>query len=99
MPVMGAPLVTLPAAIIMLLNGQIWQGAFMIAFTLLVIIKIDNVSRFIINKKIANTHSIFTFLEVIIGLPLFGFAGLVFGPLIFVWFLHFLKVYENYTVA
>jgi len=97
MPVIGAPVVTLPAALIMFLNGQTWQGTCMVLFTLLVIMNIDNVIRFIINKRIADTHPIVTILGVIIGLPLFGFAGLVFGPLIFVWFLHFLKVYENST--
>ena len=99
MPVIGAPVVTLPAALIMFLNGQNWEGSVMVIFTLLVIINIDNVIRFIINKKIANTHPIVTILGVIIGLPLFGFPGLVFGPLIFVWFLHFLKVYETSSTA
>lgn len=98
MPVIGAPVVTLPAALIMFLNDQIWQGTTLILFTLIVIINIDNVIRFIINKRLANTHPIVTILGVIIGLPLFGFVGLVFGPLIIVWFLHFLSVYEETTI-
>ena len=98
MPEIGAPVVTLPAALIMFLNDQIWQGTTLILFTLIVIINIDNVIRFIINKRLANTHPIVTILGVIIGLPLFGFVGLVFGPLIIVWFLHFLSVYEETTI-
>jgi predicted PurR-regulated permease PerM len=99
MPVIGAPVVTLPAAIIMFLNEQTWQGTTLVLFTLIVIINIDNVIRFIINKKLANTHPIVTILGVIIGLPLFGFVGLVFGPLIIVWFLHFFRVYEDVTTV
>ncbi len=99
MPVIGAPLVTLPAALILFLNGHHWQGIFILIFTLLVIINIDNVIRFMINKKLADTHPIITVVGVIIGLPLFGFVGLVFGPLLLLWFFHLLKVYETDKIA
>lgn len=95
MPVIGAPLITGPAALILFINGQFWQGMFVTLFTLIVIINIDNVIRFIINKRIADTHPIITVIGVIIGLPLFGFVGLVFGPLLLLWFIHLLKIYEN----
>ncbi|MBU1372447.1 MAG: AI-2E family transporter [Bacteroidetes bacterium] len=99
MPVIGAPVVTLPATLILFLNGQTWQGTFMLLATLLVIINIDNVIRFIINKRLADTHPIITVIGVIIGLPLFGAAGLVFGPLLLVWFVHLLKIYEMDKMA
>ncbi|MFC5284172.1 AI-2E family transporter [Pedobacter alpinus] len=95
MPVIGAPLITGPAALIQFLNGEFWQGMFITLFTLIVIINIDNVIRFMINKKIADTHPIITVVGVIIGLPLFGFVGLVFGPLLLLWFIHLIKIYEN----
>jgi len=95
MPVIGAPIITIPAAIILYSNGQNWQGTFVLLITLVVIINIDNVIRFIINKKFANTHPIITVLGVIIGLPLFGFVGLAFGPLLLSWFIHLIKVYET----
>lgn len=95
MPVIGTPLITGPAALILFINGQNWEGSFVTLFTLLVIINIDNVIRFMINKKLADTHPIITVIGVIIGLPLFGFVGLVFGPLLLVWFIHFIKIYET----
>ncbi|MBD3750066.1 MAG: AI-2E family transporter [Sphingobacteriales bacterium] len=95
MPVIGAPLVTLPAALILFLDGQTWQATFITLFTLLVIINIDNVIRFVINKKIADTHPIITVIGVLIGLPLFGAVGLVFGPLLLSWFMHLVKIYEH----
>lgn len=94
MPVIGAPLITGPAALIMFLNGHNWQGMFITFFTLIIIINIDNVIRFMINKKLADTHPIITVVGVIIGLPLFGFVGLVFGPLLLLWFIHLVKIYE-----
>jgi predicted PurR-regulated permease PerM len=99
MPVIGAPVVTLPATVILFLNGQTWQGTFMLLATLLVIINIDNVIRFMINKRLADTHPIITVIGVIIGLPLFGAAGLVFGPLLLVWFIHLMKIYEMDKLA
>jgi predicted PurR-regulated permease PerM len=99
MPVIGAPVVTLPATLILFLNGHNWQGTFMLLATLLVIINIDNVIRFMINKKLANTHPIITVIGVIIGLPLFGAAGLVFGPLLLVWFIHLMRIYEMDKLA
>lgn len=99
MPVIGAPIVTIPTALILLLNGQHWQGVFMLLFTLIVIINIDNVIRFMINKRLADTHPIITVIGVIIGLPLFGFSGLVFGPLLLSWFIHLIKVYETDKIA
>lgn len=95
MPVIGAPLITIPSAVILLSNGQNWQGTVVLLITFLVIINIDNVIRFIINRKFANTHPIITVLGVIIGLPLFGFVGLAFGPLLLSWFFHLIKVYES----
>lgn len=95
MPVIGSPLVTLPAALILFLDGQTWQATFVTLFTLLIIINIDNVIRFVINKKIANTHPIITVIGVLIGLPLFGAVGLVFGPLLLSWFMHLVKIYEH----
>ncbi len=95
MPVIGAPLITGPAALVLFLNGHNWQGMFVALFTLIVIINIDNVIRFMINKKLADTHPIITVIGVIIGLPLFGFVGLVFGPLLLLWFIHLIKIYES----
>lgn len=95
MPVIGAPIITLPASLILFINGENGAGTFVLLFTLIVIINIDNVIRFIINKRLADTHPIITVIGVIIGLPLFGFVGLVFGPLLLSWFIHLIKVYEN----
>jgi len=41
----------------------------------------DNVVRFFLQKKMANTHPLITVFGVIIGLSLFGFWGIIFGPL------------------
>ena len=56
---------------------------------------LDNVLRFVLQKKLGDTHPLVTFFGVIIGLPLFGFVGLIFGPLLISYFLLLLKIYRN----
>lgn len=95
MPVIGAPMVTLPAAVILYLNGDHYNAIFILLFTLIILINIDNVIRFMINKRIADTHPIVTVIGVVLGIPLFGFVGIVFGPLLLLWFIHLIAIYEE----
>lgn len=99
LPIIGAPVVTLPASLILYLNGESWQAGFLFFFTLLVLINIDNVIRFIINKRLADTHPVVTVIGVVIGIPLFGFVGIVFGPLLLSWFWHLILIYETDKIA
>jgi predicted PurR-regulated permease PerM len=95
LPVVGAPTLTIPAAIILMATGHVLKGVLLLAYGLLFIGNIDNVLRMIINKRVANTHPIISVIGVFIGLPLFGILGLVFGPLLLSYFLLLLEIYET----
>lgn len=94
-PVVGAALAYVPIAIIFLANGQNWQGIAMLIFGFGVIGTIDNVLRFTLLKKLGDVHPLTTVFGVIIGLNLFGFIGLIFGPLLISLFILLLKIYSN----
>ncbi|WP_231460614.1 AI-2E family transporter [Pedobacter sp. Leaf132] len=98
-PVLGPPVVFVPAAIFQIANGNNFAGWAMLIFGFVVIINIDNVLRFIIAKKVGNIHPIITVIGVIIGIPLFGILGLVFGPLLLSYFILLIKIYETSTLA
>jgi len=98
-PVLGPPVVFVPAAILQIANGHNFEGWAMLIFGFLVIINIDNVLRFMIAKKVGNIHPIITVIGVIIGIPLFGILGLVFGPLLLSYFILLIKIYETSTLA
>ncbi|WP_029282110.1 AI-2E family transporter [Pedobacter sp. R20-19] len=98
-PVLGPPVVFVPAAILQIVNGHNFEGWAMLVFGFVVIINIDNVLRFIIAKKVGNIHPIITVIGVIIGIPLFGILGLVFGPLLLSYFILLIKIYESSTLA
>src|SRR5690606_27897312 len=99
LPVVGAPLVFIPAAIIEIANGNEASGWGLLLWGLILIINIDNVSRMIIAKNMSDTHPVITIVGVIIGIPIFGILGLVFGPLLISYFILTIKIYETSKLA
>ena len=98
-PVLGPPIIFVPAAIMQIANGNEFGGYTMLIFGFLVIINIDNVLRFLIAKRVGNIHPIITVIGVVIGIPLFGILGLVFGPLLLSYFVLVVKIYETSALA
>lgn len=93
-PLLGPPLIFVPAAIILLSQGATWQGVGLLIWGFGLVINIDNVLRLIIAKKVGDIHPIITIVGVIIGIPLFGIMGLVYGPLLLAYFLIAVKIYK-----
>ncbi|KAA6329918.1 hypothetical protein EZS27_021320 [termite gut metagenome] len=81
-PIMGTAVVWVPLVIYMGLNNGWTHTVGLIAYAALILTPVDNLIRFILQKKMANTHPLVTFFGVIIGLSLFGFMGIIFGPLL-----------------
>jgi predicted PurR-regulated permease PerM len=98
-PVLGPPIIFVPAAIMQIANGNEFGGYAMLIFGFVVIINIDNVLRFLIAKRVGNIHPIITVIGVVIGIPLFGILGLVFGPLLLSYFILVVKIYERSALA
>jgi predicted PurR-regulated permease PerM len=98
-PILGPPVVFVPAALLQLADGHNFAGWGMLIFGFVVIINIDNVLRFMIAKKVGNIHPIITVIGVVIGIPLFGILGLVFGPLLLSYFFLLIKIYETSSMA
>jgi len=82
-PVVGTALVYIPAVIVMIANGQVTEGYILLAFCILIVGSVDNVFRFLIQKKMADVHPLITVFGVILGVNLFGFIGIIFGPILF----------------
>ena len=95
LPVIGAALAYIPLIIIFFANDQTWQGILMTFYGFGIIGTVDNVLRFSLLRKLGNVHPLTTVFGVIIGLNLFGFIGLIFGPLLISLFMVLLKVYSS----
>jgi predicted PurR-regulated permease PerM len=94
-PLLGPPLIFVPAAVILLADGMTWQGVGLLVWGFGLVINIDNVLRLVIAKKLGDIHPIITVVGVIIGIPLFGLIGLVYGPLLLAYFLIAVRIYKS----
>lgn len=94
-PVAGTTIVWVPLAVFLYAGGNTWQCMALLLYGGVVITNIDNVFRFVVQKQLGDIHPLVTFFGVVIGLPLFGFVGLIFGPLLISYFLLLLKIYRN----
>ncbi len=93
-PLFGPPFIFVPAALILLSKDMTWQAVGLLIWGFGLVINIDNVLRLILSRKIGNIHPIITIVGVIIGIPLFGFVGLVFGPLLLAYFLITIRIFK-----
>lgn len=95
LPVVGAALAYVPIAIILFANGDNGKGLAMLIFGFGIIGTVDNILRFTLLKRLGNVHPLTTVFGVIVGLSLFGFIGLIFGPLLISMFILLLKIYSS----
>ncbi|MEY5033802.1 MAG: hypothetical protein RL447_180 [Bacteroidota bacterium] len=94
-PVIGAALAYIPLTVMFLADGAIGQGIAMAIYGFGIIGTVDNVLRFSLLRKIGDVHPLTTVFGVIIGLNLFGFIGLIFGPLLISLFNLLLRIYSS----
>jgi predicted PurR-regulated permease PerM len=95
LPVVGAALVYVPLTIMLFAQGETGRGIAMGIWGFGLIGLVDNVFRLIINKKLGNIHPLVTIFGVLAGIQLFGFIGLVFGPLLISMFILLLRIYGS----
>lgn len=95
LPVIGAALAYIPLTIMFLASGAIGQGIAMAIYGFGIIGTVDNILRFSLLRKIGDVHPLTTVFGVIIGLNLFGFIGLIFGPLLISMFNLLLRIYSS----
>lgn len=95
LPVVGAALAYVPLSLLLFANNDPVKGTIVIIFGLAIIGSVDNIFRFWLQKKLGNVHPLITVFGVLIGVNLFGFIGLIFGPILISLFLLLLKVYSK----
>lgn len=81
---LGGGIVTIPIGIILALTGNFWGGIFVLAAHFLIVTNIDNLLRPVLVPKEARLNSALTMLAVFSGIALFGFLGLVIGPVLMI---------------
>lgn len=93
-PAIGTGLIWFPVAVYLLIIGEIWQGIFLLTWGILIVSMIDNVIRAYIVKDKAEVHPIIIILSILGGISVFGFWGIVLGPLIVSLTITVMRIYE-----
>lgn len=94
-PFVGSALGTLPVFLLALSNGNTFQAWGILIYGIVAIGATDNIFRLYILRKLDDVHPLITLIGVIVGVPLFGFIGLIFGPLLISLFLVIVRIYKN----
>ncbi|HEX7871000.1 MAG TPA: AI-2E family transporter [Chryseobacterium sp.] len=94
-PIVGAAIVYVPICIFMIAEGQTGPGIGLAIYCLVVVGLTDNVLRFTLLKKLEDIHPLNTVFGIIMGMNLFGFMGLIFGPILVSFTLLLIQVYRN----
>ncbi|MBP6929853.1 MAG: AI-2E family transporter [Candidatus Moranbacteria bacterium] len=92
-PSFGTAIVWLPAGLILLALGHVWEGTFVLAIGGGVISLIDNILRPKLVGKDTQMHPLMVFFATIGGLSLFGLPGFIIGPIIIALFLALFEIY------
>ncbi len=94
-PVVGTMIVWVPLVIYTYAIGDTWQATGLLLYSALVTGNVDYLSRITLLKKMGDVHPVVTILGVLVGLGLFGFIGLIFGPLLVSYIIVLFKIYMN----
>lgn len=94
-PIVGTTIVWAPIGIGLLLGADYVNGIGLLLYGFFIIGGVDNVARFLLQKKLADIHPLITVFGVLIGIPMFGFWGVIFGPLILSLFILFFNMYRH----
>ncbi|PWN66819.1 AI-2E family transporter [Chryseobacterium phosphatilyticum] len=94
-PVVGTAIVYVPVCIFMIAEGNTAQGLGLAIYCVVVVGLTDNLLRFTLLKKLENIHPLNTVFGIIMGMNLFGFMGLIFGPILISLTLLLIQVYRN----
>jgi predicted PurR-regulated permease PerM len=94
LPYVGSMLLYVPVGIFYIFSGDIKEGIFILAWGALIIGTIDNIIRAYMIKDDAEVNPIFVLFAILGGLSLFGFWGIILGPLIIALMVTVFHIYE-----
>jgi predicted PurR-regulated permease PerM len=94
-PFVGTLIGILPVFLIALSTGNSFQAWGILLYGFIVVGSTDNIIRLYVLKRLDDVHPLITLIGVIIGVPIFGFIGLIFGPLLISIFMALVRIYRK----
>lgn len=94
-PVVGTGLVTVPAALFLIVNGSILSGVLLLVYSVVLVGNIDTFLRPYLMRKNLDIHPLIILLSVLGGLSVFGPVGFIAGPVVIALFFVLLELYPQ----
>jgi predicted PurR-regulated permease PerM len=95
LPVLGTPLIWVPAAVGLILDGKATRGILLLIYGATLVMNIDNFLRPKLVSGRSKVHPVLILIGVLGGLRVFGFIGMLVGPLILAILVALIKFYEQ----
>ncbi len=96
LPLLGTPLIFIPAGVIQLLQGEYISGFGVLIVGFVLIMNLDNFVRPYLVNRFTEIHPVIVLIGVLGGLQAFGFAGMVLGPLVLALLLTLIKDFSSH---
>lgn len=94
-PIVGTMIGFVPVFLLTLTAGETFAAWGILIYGFVIVGAVDNITRLYALKRLDDVHPLITLIGVIIGVPLFGFVGLIFGPILINLFLILVRVYRK----
>jgi len=94
-PIIGTMVIWAPLVIYLYAVGLNWQATGLMIYSFAVTGNVDYLTRLTLMRRMADVHPLITVIGVIVGLGLFGFVGIIFGPLLLSYIIVLVKIYMN----
>jgi len=95
LPVVGTPLIWVPAVIFQLLQQDYIAAIGIFGTGIFLTIADYSFFRPVIQKKVGEIHPFQSLLGIVIGIPLFGLVGIIIGPLLLAYFYLTVKMFSE----
>jgi len=92
----GAAIIAVPVGIAHIIVGNVWAGVLIILGTVTFVSALANQVRPLLISKDAYLNRAFVLLSVFSGIAIFGFMGIIYGPLIMILFTTVLEGHLTY---
>ncbi|HMC98974.1 MAG TPA: AI-2E family transporter, partial [Ferruginibacter sp.] len=94
-PIVGTAVVWVPLTAYLYSIGEEGNAIGLLLYSVILTTHIDYVARLTLLKRFMDVHPLVTAIGIIAGLGLFGFWGVIFGPLLVSYFIILVKIYMN----
>jgi len=95
LPLLGTPLIWVPAGVGLIMDGSMTRGILLLIYGATIVMNIDNFLRPRLVSGRSNVHPVLILIGVLGGLRVFGFVGMLVGPLVMAILVALIKFYEQ----